>query len=384
MTTFTAQELYDLPPIDARDEETITVQAKDRAKAIIPALSTSLQNDPLDVMVRTLAFVHARMLYRVNLLPAHLLSQLLTRTGVTPIVGSRATYLQRFRLTGGVPNYTIPANFEVRDATGRRYFTTESLVLDNATEGFVPVVAEVAGAAYNTAPFTINRFTVPLAYLASTTNVETLSAGTDSETLEETLTRQLEALTARNPVSARDFEIFAQEEYPGSEAFALGLVAADGQNEELGAVHLWLLSPDDEPASTARVSQVREALLPRIMLGTRLHVSPMPVQEVSVQAVVSVTRGVSLDVLGARLEETARTYLKSLRPGSTVQASELAARMRFSTFDLTEAIEYVEVDAQLAVALPRATKPVMILLSVSYRLFDGRIVQLQYGQGDVE
>lgn len=383
--------------LDNRNEAELTLEAKRQAQQTSNNTLTSVAlNDPLDVLVRTQAYVHARLLYEANKMPLALLSEFLRRTGVTPTTGTKAVFPQTFTLTTTRPNFIIPSGYKVSTQSGLNFYTVADLVLNNVLSGTVDVVAEEAGTQYNVSPNTITRLSVPLAFLRSTTNANNATTpGRDFESSEDTVQRQLQQLSRRSPVSARDYELFAQDVLgSGSVVKAIGLLGADKVSEELGAVHVFCLSSTGQPAGQGELALVRTQLQDVVQLGTRLWVSPMDVLPINANVVAKLSQGVDVLATANGIWQVFNTYINDTLPGETVTEDELKARIRFVGVETTTTpnnnpVSYVEL-AQLnnnntVVPMPNDfTKAIPQSLTLQLVDSNGTVYDLAYGAGDVD
>lgn len=313
----------------------------DRAKVTAYNASGGLLNDfsdnnPLAALIQGQAFAASELLFYINQLPLALVVDFLKVTGVQQSVGTKSVTLLNFTLSAPQSvTYTIPEGFEVVDISGTySFFTDASLQIPpGLISGSVTATAEEVGSAYNLSAYTINRSTQPLSFLSQVTNTEGSAGGTDAETIDQTISRALDQLKLRNLVSADDYEIAAQELLgAGSVAKAIGLLAQNKITEELGAVHLFLLNANQDPANTTQLSNIKNSLNSRIQLGTRLYVSPMELLNISGELIAQLLPGANADTAISELWSAFTNYLNpSTYPlGHDIILSEVEYQLRLT------------------------------------------------------
>ncbi|AFY49018.1 Baseplate J-like protein [Nostoc sp. PCC 7524] len=347
------------------------------------------ENSPVAALIQGQAFAGAELLYYINQLPLALVIDFLKITGVERSLGTKATTTLTFTLiTPQSTTFTIPEGFEVVDLSGRYSFFTDAplQIPPGLTSGSVTATAEEVGSAYNLAPYTIVGATQPLTFLSQVVNTEPSSGGTDAETVEETISRGLAQLRLRNLVSANDYEQAAENILgQGSVAKAIGLLSQNKLNtEELGAVHLFLLNANQEPANQAQISQVRNQLSSRIQLGTRLYISPMELLPISGDLIAKLVPGAKLDEVINDLWEAYQDYLNpsTYPPGQDVIMNEVEYHLR-----LTGGIKDIQLlslnNQPVNVPLPNLyTLPTPYSLFIQLVDVEGNIYQQVMGEGE--
>ena len=327
-------QLY-LPTIDDRGEEELYQDSLNViANRSRGQLNDTSPHNPVGVILRSIAFASAELLYKVNKLPLALAVKLLELTGVKRRLGVKAQVSLTFSLTAPrTTPYTIPQGFQVVSSGGLSFFTESLLTIPaGAATGLVDAVAEKEGSDYNLPGYTINQITQPLAFLASVVNTEPSQGGAAAETIESTIERGLIALRSRNPVSAIDFEKAAEDiAGSGSKAKAIGLLGPDKITEQPGAVHLFLLSATGEPANPALISDVFRDLEKRIMLGTSLYINPMELEPIAGVITAKLIPGQDPNAVADALWKAYQDYLNpaAYNPGDSLLIQELAFNLRF-------------------------------------------------------
>lgn len=277
--------MIDPPILDPRNESLLTQQAKNYAYQI----SNGLLNDfseanPLDVLIRSQAYVGAELLHYVNQLPLALALKLLELTGEVRQSGTKASCLVEFELISPSSGlFLIPESFEVSSSALNRqitYKTVADLVIPiGQTKGTVIVEASQVGSDYNADIGQINRFTVPLSGLKSVVNLEA-ATGTDTETEEEILDRAIKSIRRRAPISVIDYEEFSVSILGRGYAKCIPSLSQDKNNVEPGSAHVFLLNSSGNLPTTAQINQVQTQLGSQVHIGTKLYVSPLDLVDI--------------------------------------------------------------------------------------------------------
>ncbi|KOP22826.1 hypothetical protein AMR41_29480 [Hapalosiphon sp. MRB220] len=300
--------------LDNRDEATIVEQSQLRVyNASGGQLNDFTENSPVAALIQGQAFAASEFLYYVNQLPLALVIDFLKVTGVERSLGTKAKTTLTFTLTAPqqIP-FTIPEGFEVVDSSGNYSFFIDATlqIPPGLVSGSVTATAENVGSAYNLAPYSINGATQPLTFLQSVVNTEPASGGTDEESIDSTVSRALTNLRLRNLVSADDYEQAAEQLMgEGSVAKAIGLLSQNKTQEELGAVHLFLLNANQEPVSQAQIAEIKNSLSSRIQLGTKLYISPMELVNVSIEIIAKLAPNIDPEEAIDDLWEAYQSYL---------------------------------------------------------------------------
>lgn len=378
-----------IPLLDDRSEE----QIYQAALNVVANRSGGKLNDfsdsnPLGVLLRSQAFAGAEILYRANKLPLALILKFLEITGVKRSLGRKASASITFNLTAARSTpFTIPLGFEVLDVSGKYSFTTDSLLTIPAgsSNGTVDASAVVEGADYNLPAYTITQFTQPLAFLASVVNTSPSQGGAGAESVESAINRGIKSLRLRNPVSADDFEVIAEEIMgDGSKSKAIGLLDGQKRFGIPGAIHLFCLSPTREPANSALINDVFAALSPKLMLGTSLYVSPMELLPVSGNIVAKLSPDADPTIVAEALWTEYQNFLSpsAYLPGATLINQELRHQIRFVSGvafidELTTNDSFVNIPMPNDWTLPTPYSLAMTLVDI-----EGNFFQTMRGAGE--
>jgi hypothetical protein len=282
--------------LDPRNEETLVTQARIRvfneSKGVLNDFS---ENSPVAALIQGQAFAGAELLYYINRLPLALVIDFLKITGVERRLGTKAVVTLTFTLSAPVStSFVIPEGFEVVSEDGNLSFFTDTQLIIPAglVTASVTATAEKEGTEYNLPAYSLNGLSQPLTFLSAVTNESPSAGGTTAETEAQTITRALSKLRLRNLVSASDYELAAQEILgEGSRCKAIGLLGPSLDTNVLGAVHLFLLNSDGNPANDTQLSQVKSTLGDRIQLGSSLYTSPMNLLFINANLICNLTPG---------------------------------------------------------------------------------------------
>lgn len=333
-----------IPIIDPRNEEELANQSS----AIVSNRSGGVLNDfsdhsPISALMQGFAFSSAELLYYANQLPYALVVKFLeTSTGISQSSGQKATVALTFTLSAPLSNsFQIPANFEVLGSDNLSYFTDKILTIPSGSSfGIVNATAENIGLIYNKSAYTINRITQPLAFLASVINTEDSQGGLEAETEDSLINRALVSIRTRNLVSEFDFDNATESVLGlGSKAKTIGLLGADKISRQNGVVHVFALDANGNPVNSSQISQISQALIPRLMLGTQLIIDPMGVLEMAGTAIIQLEDNTDVSTVASELWLSFQEYFKpeSLVPGESILLSEVTFALR-----TVKGIKYIE------------------------------------------
>lgn len=296
----------------------------------------------------TLAFVASETLYLANLSAEAAAKSFLSEVvGIPSDDGVKASVEIQFMLNSQLTlPFTIPANFLVSDSSGTiRFYTDVNLIIPaGAIAGNVSATAESIGTKYNLSAGLINRFSTPLTYLSSCINTSNATGGREPETPTDLIERASTAIRLRNPVSAFDFENLAQLILgDGSRAKAIGLLAADKSSKELGVVHIFVLNADGSTPNQSQMSTLGSTIATRLMLGTKLLISEIDLDEIYIDCIVDSTDGIASETIANNCFESLKSYFdyRTFSIGSSILLEELKYIIR-DTGGVT--IQYLEIN----------------------------------------
>jgi hypothetical protein len=304
--------------LDPRNEEELLEQSQLRVyNSSGGQLNDFSENSPVAALLQGQAFAGSELLYYANQLPLALVIDFLKITGISRRLGTKAKATLTFNLSSpqSLP-FTILQGFEVLDESGNFSFYTDANLQIPAglVSGSVTATAETVGSAYNIPAYSLTGISQPITYLSGVTNVEPSLGGTDEESVESTIERALIALRQDNLVSADDYENAAESILgEGSVCKAIGLLAEDRASTQLGAVHIFLLNADKQPANEAQLTQVKSGLETRIQLGTSLYTSPMELLNINGELVAKLASGKNPE---EAIDELWQVFLDYLDPST--------------------------------------------------------------------
>jgi hypothetical protein len=156
----------------------------------------------------------------------------------------------------------------------------------------VNCTAKEVGSSYNTAAFTITRFTQQLSFLQSVINEENVLGGSDDESLESFTARALRSIRVRNPVTEGDFQNLAQELLgPNSLVKVIANMDGDRRVNIPGSFHAFCLSDAGLPSNQSELSKVAQRFREVKYIGTTPYVSAMELRDLDVNVVVKILPG---------------------------------------------------------------------------------------------
>jgi uncharacterized phage protein gp47/JayE len=287
--------------------------------------------------VGTMAYAGSELLYKANQASIAAAKSFFRNVlGVPEDTGSKATLTLQFGLSASLStDFIIPINFQVSDLSGTlRFYTTGNLVIPaGATFGTITAIAEDIGEKYNVSTGFIDQYSTPLTYLEYVTNITPATNGRSGETVSNLIERCAQIIRIRNPISALDFEQFAQLVMgEGSRCKAIGLLGINKliDDPQPGTVHLFLLDSNGIPATPALISTVGAALQPRIMLGTRLLISPMEQWNIELELIALSDNSKTFETLSDQIESALKVFFSpvNLTPGESVLIEEVKFAIR--------------------------------------------------------
>jgi hypothetical protein len=243
-------------------------------------------HSPIVALVEGHVFAILEELYFVNQFPDAAGLSFLATAGIVQILGSAASVTLTFTLSAVLATpFTLSAGYIVKARSGLEFATDSVLVIPaGAISGTVSATSTAlisgvqqtaVGSRYNVPAQSIELLTESRAFLQSVTNLEAASGGTDAETLDQTRSRGFAALRRRNVLcSADDYEQAAQTYLgAGSTAIAVANLASDRTTEEVGAVHIFVLTPDFTAPNSASLTALQSSLAERSPAGLQNVIS---------------------------------------------------------------------------------------------------------------
>jgi Baseplate J-like protein len=332
------------PTLDPRNERDLVELALTRTyERSRRSLNDFSPGSVLRVFAEMMAFTGAEALYYVNKLPFAFVIQFLQIFGIQRRLGSPSIVQLRFTLSRTLTEaYIIPSGTAVLSSDRKvKFLTNATLVIPiGQTFGTVAATCTTLGTTGNLPPYAVNQLLQSLPHLASVTNFDPATGGSNAETLKETQTRAMLALRRRGLISRDDYENKVRSILgSGSVALAKGNLAQDGISHLPGSVHVFALNADGGQPNSTQIAALKAQLLPHIQLGIELFVSPIDVRPVSVKAIARIVSGSNARAIADRIATQLRNYLKpgNLPPGEALLIDNLRYQMR-----LSGGVEYVE------------------------------------------
>ncbi len=266
----------------------------------------------------TMSYVGSELLYKANLASIAAAKSFITNVlGVPDDQGVKTIIEVQFGLTTALStNFIVPSNFQISDSSGLfRFYTIGNLIIPSgAIYGTIQAIAEEADDKYNISAGFINTFSQPLTYLSYVINTTTVVSGRDAQPVEDLIEKSAQSIRNRNPVSALDFEELSVAIMGvGSRAKCIGLLGLNKliDDPQPGVVHLFLLDTVGKPTEQGTMSTVGNTISPRLMLGTRLLISPMEQLEISIDVIANSTGLFTMQELSDRLWDALLIYFNS-------------------------------------------------------------------------
>ncbi|XAI95719.1 baseplate wedge protein [Dolichospermum phage Dfl-JY23] len=285
----------------------------------------------------TMAYAGSELLYKANLASIAAAKSFFKNVlGVPEDTGSKATTIIQFGLSASLStDFIVPINFQVSDLSGTlRFYTTGNLVIPaGATFGTITAIAEDIGEKYNVSAGFIDQYSTPLTYLEYVINITPATNGRSGETITNLIERCSQIVRIRNPVSALDFEQVAQLIMgDGSRCKAIGLLGINKivDDPQPGVVHLFLLDSTGTPATPTLISTVGATLQPRIMLGTRLLISPMEQLDIELDLIALSDNTKTFETLSEDILAALQIFFNpiNMTPGEPILIEEVKFAIR--------------------------------------------------------
>jgi uncharacterized phage protein gp47/JayE len=310
------------PVIDPRNEEQLADEALLDAFTLSEGrLNDTTDHNPLAVFARTLSRLGSEILWYANKLPRALAVAYLRLAGVERSLGQKARVNLTFTLTGAVTStYTIPAGFEVRpDSTlfvvsgVDLVFTTLSplVITPGNSSGSVLAECNQTGQFGNVPAGVLTQFSIPYANLAEVRNLEPAYGGSDAETLNQVESRALNAIRRRDTLIVQgDYEQAASDLLGGNgRAIAVPLVGADGQQYQLGSVHVFGVKGDGTLPTESECNDVQGRLAALVPLGTSVYFSPVELIQLDVRVIAQFYDGYDTNVVFENMLQALKNFL---------------------------------------------------------------------------
>jgi hypothetical protein len=282
----------------------------------------------------------------MNKLPTALAIELLRLFGVTRSLGTKARGSISVLLSQALTDsFIIPAGYQIPFRDGIYYKFLETLSIPPGSyEGTVEVECSHVGTIGNVAALGLVQTSTGLNYVNMIYNKEDISGGTEVEPLEATVIRGQQSIRQRDTlVTLADYEAACQALLGyGSKAVAVSAMDAAKLPDKLGNVHVFLVDAQGKIPSISTCQAIKSQLVDLIFAGSELWVSPVSLQDIYLEAVITVPQ-VS-DLVAQECLRVLGNYLKpsNYELGSLLRVKELEYLHR--TIQGVAGVEYVTIN----------------------------------------
>lgn len=322
---------YEAPVLDARDEREIVELALARFREM-SGLDATDAHSPARALLEAMALSHSELLWRANGLAERFSVLFLQNVGIQQRLGSTAAGTIRIELKVALAtSYSIPAGSIATSQGGRKYRTTETVTFAPSELARTVTVESVEiGSAYNLPANAIRGLSTPTPFVASVTNPDPITGGTDAESLEQTRVRGFERIRQRGLIRPKDWELETRTLLGGGIAIAIANLDADTVREDLNTVHVFVANADGSLPSDAQREEVRAALESKALLTIETVVSPCDPNPVWVEAIIVANAGSNPSAIATAIYNRLADYFTVGRYpfGQTVILNEVEARCR--------------------------------------------------------
>lgn len=386
-TRFTPLEASSLYPADA---QAILQGMLDRCYiASNRTLNDFSAASPIVALYEGHLFGVLELLYYANKLPESLAVEFLKIAGIQRRLGKSAVVELTFTLTAplGTPFY-LSAGYMVSDISNTYNFVTDSdlVIPSGAVNGTVTATAEQLGTLYNLAPYTITNLSEARAFLKGVVNLDAATGGLDEETFDEARSRGFVALRRRGLISADDYEQEAISVLgAGSVAKAIGLLAADKISYELGAVHVFCLSPDGTEPGDGELLTLQTALKTKAPIGVGVYTSAINLVDLQVYVIAALLPGSNPEAVAQEIYTRLEEYLTpgQLPLGETVKLKELEFVVRSAGVAYVQSVSTHNEDevSYADIPLPYSYSAARLYDLVCDLSLDGQTFTYEFGSG---
>lgn len=198
--------IYDVQ-IDPRNEDELLDQV---TRYIFEKSNGRLSNlnpsNPLIFLLEAQIFAGAELLWYANKLPAKVLTYFLSQYQELIPPATKATGQLTLNLTSALPNSYTVNSLTVSNGTNLYSLISPVTFASGQIQATGLIEADDFGRSFNSPAFSINEIVTPTAFLASVTNLNPLSGGTDELTAEEAVESFVSDFRDSQLISAGDYE----------------------------------------------------------------------------------------------------------------------------------------------------------------------------------
>ena len=335
------EPLYaDIPKVilDPRDDVTLLSQMYMRVlNASDGQLNKATAGSALAALFEGIVYALATQRWYINNLPEAIAIEMFRFSGIRRSAGQFATGEVTVLLNNGLggdflmsAGTFIPAQFAAQQTLGQGIgYTTQAdlRIPAGAIEGTVAVKATTLGASLNAIPYQV---VVPgaqlgLPYVNTVHNRAAITGGADVEDMVTYIKRvQADLRSNGTLVTTLDFENAVVALAGGSAyAKAIPLMDANRTTPVMGNVAVFFLFNDYTVPSVTNCGDIRTQLLQQTLAGSYVHVYPMDVKPIQIDAVITVQQW-SDDIL-TTVNDALAQYMAvgAFAPGGTLLIDEL-------------------------------------------------------------
>lgn len=276
-------------------------------------------HSPIRVIFEALTLALVEYGYRVNQLPDAILVRLLGLSGMQVSLGNRAT--------GDITiDFTVPLSADFTVPLGTEFFTKEGLTYTNeaavvipigSMSGSVPVVASNVGSQYNVGARTVTNITstVSLGLISAIYNASPMVGGSNPDNQAQSILRAKSFLSeSKSLVTKSDYAMAALQLLPdGSRVLPIANLSADNLGiTTTPTVHTKILKPDFTPLTPTEKTNIYNALIDRVTIGTDLIISDCNVVTYDIKVIVRIETTANPGDVFKSMRERINTYMNPL------------------------------------------------------------------------
>lgn len=327
------------PPVTNLDQTSLIELGFSKIEQLSAGLSTGPLNDRSVVgalywMIAASAAQIAVYGDAINQIPTNVIQQWLTMSGVRRIAQQRCIVPVTIALTERfAETKLIPVGFKASVGSIQFELTQDVEIPPGvaSTEGVEVFMQSIeAGSANNISAGSSWTIVTGLSFVASISNGEPVQLGRELESEDDLIDRSIRAIRGRQLVNGDDFEQAAIE-FLGEEATALCIpkLAQDKITPELGAVHLFVLSPGGSVPDTLTLNNLAVEMSKRAILQT-VYTSALQITNVRVNVIADLSPGYNAETVADSINEQMNDYLRpgNLPPGQSILGNEMIFQCR--------------------------------------------------------
>lgn len=251
---------------------------------------------PLDILISLQAYTMSELLFYVNQLPTATALEFFRLAGVIRLNGTKAKGKVFFSLNVTSTNtLTINQGYSI-PFKDTEFLVTETVVCQPGSTGcWADVECAKEGSEYNVSIYGLAQVPTLLSF-SYLTNPDTISGGTDLETLDRTLERARVSLTSSNVLTTSRQYQDASESFLGADyrAWIIPLLEANKTSFSQGNVHVFVWN--GRTTAISELTRCQVELQSRSYIGSSTYVSNVDVAPTTLSISLSYS-GISSEVL---------------------------------------------------------------------------------------